>query len=436
MRIIEKERSLPVLGEWDVVVCGGGPSGLIAATAAARNGSRTLLIERYGFLGGMATAGLVAPISEFNKANRRVIDGIPYEFVSRLHDMGGAVTSYPNGNIPFDDEKYKLAAQRMVLESGAELLLHTTIAGCMACDDGGRRVTHLIIENKSGRQAVACRTAVDCTGDADICRLAGFEVKKAGVLQPMTLWFHLGNVDAEKLSERVMDTENGRFADERIANRLRELAEKQDVPMFGGPWFQWFFVDRQVGVNMLRCSGDGSDALEQTRAECRMREDMFKMIDILRSNFDEFRHCYLVKSGCQTGVRETYRIQGLYELTEDDVLRPKEFSDTVCTGAHPIDIHSPKDTEQELVTFKTHYNIPFRTLVPAGSLNVLAAGRCASADKHAFASMRVQACCMGMGQAAGTAAALCARQGKTLSELDIPELRDVLRSQKAVVGGK
>ncbi|PYG85761.1 FAD dependent oxidoreductase [Ruminiclostridium sufflavum DSM 19573] len=433
MDFLEKGRNIPVCGKWDVVVCGGGPSGFIAAIAAARSGCSTLLIERYGFLGGMATAGLVAPISEFNKEKQRVIDGIPYEFISRLHAIGGAVTSYENGNIPFDDEKYKLIAQRMVLEAGAQILFHTIVADCITEDSQGKKVTHIIVENKSGRQAVMCDTVVDCTGDADVCRRAGFETKKADELQPMSLWFHLGNVDSEKLDERIMDIENGRFADERIAKKLRELAETQEVPLFGGPWFEWYFVDRQVSINMLRCAGDGSNAFEQSRVECRMREDLFKMVEVLKNNFDEFKDCYIVKSGCQTGVRETYRITGNYEMTIKDILEPVDFSDTVCKGAHVIDIHSSKDTNQELVAFKKAYNIPLRALIPKDSINMIVAGRCASADRHAFATMRVQACCMGMGQAAGTAAALAVKTAAAICNIDVGKLRNLLREQNAII---
>ena len=157
----------PLAGKYDVVVIGGGPAGFIAAISAARQGARTALVEKYGFLGGMATAGYVAPISVFAKDNELVIGGIPWEFVKRLESMGGAFIEWPKANIDFDIELYKLCCQRMVLEAGVELYMHSSLVGC---EMDGKTVSSIIIENKNGLETLEAGRYIDCTGDADLAQ--------------------------------------------------------------------------------------------------------------------------------------------------------------------------------------------------------------------------------------------------------------------------
>ena len=166
MEQILQTRNVPVTGEYDVVVCGGGPGGWIAAVAAARMGARTALIERYGFVGGMATAGLVVPISVFTYNEKLVCGGIPWEFVQRMVEADGAEVEHPLGNISHDPECYKLIAQRMLLESGAELRFHSYLTGCIK-EEG--RITHAIVDTKSGPQALKAKYIIDSTGDGDLC---------------------------------------------------------------------------------------------------------------------------------------------------------------------------------------------------------------------------------------------------------------------------
>lgn len=432
MLISEPARQIPVVGRFDVIVCGGGPSGLIAAAAAARNGCRTLLIERYGFIGGMATSALVTPISEFRINGKQHIGGIPFELLRSAAELGGADVTLDSGNYPVNDELMKLAAQRLVLDSGAELLYHSWLSDCIV--EGGR-VTHIVVQNKAGRVAYEGTTFIDCTGDADLVRAAGFETVKNAVLQPASLWFQLGGVDTDALQDLFGDAVGGVLpVSPTIRARLSELNAEGAIPIFGGPWISKFFHDGMVSINLLREATDASDPEWFTRTECSLRENLHLIIDVLRQNFPEFADCWLVKSGIQTGVRETYHIVGQYQLTKDDVIEPKAFPDTIAKGAHVIDVHeSDSNNQGEFVVPKQEYNVPVRCLVPSGSINVITAGRCLSADGPGFGSVRTMATCMAMGQGAGTAAALQVQHGWSMSDLDFAILRKTLIDQGAVV---
>lgn len=434
--VYEPARNIPVIGSFDVAVCGGGPAGFIAAVAAARNGVRTILIERYGFLGGMATLSMVSPISVTKKNGKKIIDGIPGEFIYELDRLGGAITDYPNGNIPFDPELYKLVSQRMVLGSGANLLLHSHVTACIKSENNPGQITHLIIESKSGRQAIEARYVIDATGDADLLYAAGFPVETGEenkALQPMTLWFRLGGVDTEKLENMHMRFEKTRYYNKRVSDLLRDMSACRAIPNFGGPWFITTLRNHEASVNMTRYAGDGTDVEHLTNAECVMREDIFRFIDILREHFPEFRNCYLLDSGVQAGIRETRRIKGVYAMTAEDILAPKGFADTVAKGAHPIDIHKANGNGQQVSFIEDAYNIPYRSMLPVGSKNCIAAGRCIASTREAFASIRVQATCMALGQAAGLAAAMCGKMNKWVHELDGGALSRELKAQGAIV---
>jgi hypothetical protein len=429
----EASREIPVVGSYDVIVCGGGPAGLVAAVAAARNGAKTLLVERYGFVGGMAASALVTPISEFRINGEQHIGGIPLELLTAAAELGGANVSLESGNYPVNDETLKLAAQRMLISSGVTLLYHTWFSECVTADG---RVTHVILQNKSGRVAYEGTVFIDCTGDADLVRSAGYAVVKGDVLQPATLWFQLGGVDTDALSPLFGDAVNGILpVSDRIRERLAELNRQGEIPIFGGPWISSFFHDGMVSINLLREATDASDPEWFTRTECSLRENLHQIIEVLRENFPEFRDAWLAKSGIQTGVRETYHIVGLYQLVRDDILNPKPFPDTIAKGAHVIDIHSGESNDQDdFVIPRQSYNVPFRCLVPRGSVNLVTAGRCLSADGPGFGSVRVMATCMAMGQGAGTAAALSVKHGYSMSTMDSTALRTTLMEQGAIVG--
>ncbi|MCK4591595.1 MAG: FAD-dependent oxidoreductase, partial [Candidatus Latescibacteria bacterium] len=250
--IIEPERKISVVREVDVVVVGGGPAGFIAAVTAARNGARTLLIERYGFLGGMATSALVGPFGLRDKESP-VVEGIPREFLDRLEAAGGALRSYEGRweECGFDPEVVKYIADQMVEEAGAELFLHSFTCNTILEDD---RIKAVIIESKSGRQAITGEVFIDATGDGDIAALSGVPYEKGrkedGLLQPMTLMYRLGNVNMASI-----------WNDEKaLSEKMKEARGKGEVSpyrvCFGSPGST--IRKSEISVNTTRLYGDGT----------------------------------------------------------------------------------------------------------------------------------------------------------------------------------
>lgn len=430
MEKIQLTREAAVVGTYDVVVCGGGPAGFIAAIAAAREGAKTALIEQYGFLGGAATNSLVTPLSVFTYNGEKVIGGIPWEFLERLEKMGGGLIEKPLGNVAFDPELYKLCCQRMVLEAGIDLYLHSWLSGCQT--ERGR-ISHVFIENKNGTEALAGKVMIDATGDADLSHFAGVPMLPADrPLQPASTYFVLAGVDTEspRIAEAMHHNKQGVNCHcLPIREELIRHAEEWGIPDFGGPWFCTLLHPGVVAVNMTRTQTDACDNRDFTAAECRLREDVYKMANVLREHFPEFRNSYVSMIAPQAGVRETRRIQGAHVISGEEYVNGFRYPDSISRGAHPIDIHSSAGATQSVTFLKQAAYVPYRALVANGFPNLLVAGRCISADRQAFASLRVQASCMGMGQAAGVAAAQ-AVQGKTevnVLQLDTDRLTSRLR---------
>ncbi len=432
----EKGGTAREAGKYDVVVCGGGPAGFIAAVAAARQGARTALVERYGFLGGMATAGYVAPISEFAMDGSLVIGGIPWEFVQNLLSMGGALKEWPKGNVDFDIELYKLTAQRMVLEAGVDLFMHSSLIGCGAA---GNKVTKIIIANKNGLETVSGKVFIDSTGDADLSHLmqVPMQPNPDGEIQPSSFCFVLSGVDTSTDMMRKHMHHNGLNGHSQcraVRERLLELkAAGEDIPDFGGPWFNEVMHDGSVAVNITRHAADATDNRNFTDAECRLREDIFTFTRLLKENFPEFRNCYVASTAPQAGIRESRRILGLHTITAEEYTAGVEYEDSISRGAHPIDIHPSKGTSQVRTDLRQAAYVPYRSLVARDFPNLIVAGRCLSCDRTALASLRVQASCMGLGQAAGAAAAQSVGRNCKVQDIDTGELRAVLRNWGAVI---
>lgn len=428
MSTITIQKNIEISGSYDAVICGGGPAGFITAIAAARSGAKTALIERYGFLGGMPTAGLVAPISEFMHNGELVIGGIPWEFIKKLEADNGALIEMPTGNVSYDPEKYKLRAQRMLLEAGVDLYLHSYISGC---EVQGDTITHIVFETKDGTKALEARYVADCTGDGDIAFLAGVPLQtRSAELQPATLYFCLGNVDTDNVDKIHHEMQNVNYHMEPFQEKLREIAKKENVPNFGGPWMSWMMHKGMVLVNMTRMQANMVNPYDQTAAECKLREDVHRFVEILKTHFDQFKDTILISTATQVGIRETRRIRGMHILTSEEYRRAYHFHDAIGRGAHPIDIHASGNNEQKCEFLAKAAYIPYRSLITDSFSNYIAAGRCFSADREASASARVQGSVMSMGQAAGEAIAICSTQKISLQEIDI----EVLRSRLIRIG--
>lgn len=433
-QVLELARDLRVAHETDVLVVGGGIAGVMAAVAAGRTGGRTLLVERFGSLGGTGTAAMMNLFYVPYAAAR----GLVRELFDRLIDRGGAI---PGEFVVYDPELYKVAALEMLDEAGVGLLLHTFVSDVVMED---RTLRGIVVENKSGRQAILSRVVIDASGDADVAARAGAPYVKGrerdGKMRPMTLIFRMGGVDVRRLVEYVRGHPED-FSPDPLQCMLD--LEHHMIRIFGffklveeakgrgelWPDCHYFRVesvlpDRGVlTVNATRVYGvDGTSAEDLSRAEIETRHQMIQLAHWARAHVPGFERSFILDSANTIGVRETRRIRGEYLMTEDDILAGRHYDDVVAVdanqqnpreqGGHPPDGHEggPQDREaRELVARMFVYEIPYGCLVPREIDGLLVAGRCISVDHHADVYTRNQGSAMATGVAAGVAAALAAR---------------------------
>ena len=434
MHHLTYSKTVPVVGQYDVVVVGGGPAGFVAAISAARMGCRTALVERLSYFGGTATAGLVIPISGFYHNGNRVIGSIPWEFIRRMQELDGAVVELPKGHISANVELYKLVAQRMLLEAGVELYTNCYLSHCHMEENA---VTAVFLESKNGTEALVGRCFIDATGDGDLCRLSGVPMVEQEKLQPMSLCFVLEGVDVTTPLLKDCIHHNGfggkPSANAGIRSYLLECVEQGKLRQFGGPWFNTLVKGNGIAVNVTRIAGNGAERADLTGAEMQLREDMFTIVDLLQQKYPEFQNCSIVNSGVNAGIRETRQIQGIYTVTGDDLVNGSVFSCPVARCAHPMDIHNAASSRQTLVRLEKPAYVPHTALIPRGVDNLIAAGRCISADREALASIRVQGTLMSIGEAAGILGALAGKNDCAVCRIPEEKIQSTLQTRGLVL---
>ncbi|MFT3717747.1 FAD-dependent oxidoreductase [Pseudorhodoferax sp.] len=443
--LAEPARQTPVFADVDVVVLGGGPAGIMAAAAAARAGCSTLLVEGYGFLGGMGTAAGVTNFCGLH-ANvhgriEQVVHGLADVLLDRMRQLGGLNEPHLlfGGKIAaqaYDNPAFKVAADELVLGSGAELLFHARAAGVLM---GAPGVVHaLLVETKSGRQAIVGKVFIDCSGDGDLAFHAGapFEKGRAtgheDMMYPSTM-FRVHGVDAARAGDAwnhfgplmARAEQDGRTFPRRtpIIRPQKHTAEwRANVTQLANP----------DGSPV-----DGTDARQLSRAEVLGRRQIVEFHGFLRDYAPGFEQAYILEMAPQVGVRETRRILGDYQLTEQDVLACASFEDTIGVNGWMVEEHVAGDIRfrwQDIPHCRGFNHLPYRMLLPRGIDNLLVAGRCASMTHGGQSAARVSGGCFAMGQAAGTAAALAVASRAAPRQIDVAALQRALVAAGAYLG--
>lgn len=440
--VLEPARALPVYGEFDIVVIGGGHAGLAASTSAARHGAKVLLVERYGFLGGMGTAGGVTNFAGLygrkNGVMQQVVHGVVDELLERIAALGGlnAPQEGMQGRIrvqSYDISSLKCAADQMLVANGVNILFHAWAAAVVMQDT---QIDALVIETKSGRMAIRAAKFIDCSGDADVAHFAGvpYEVGDGhgSGLYPTTM-FRVGHVDAAQAVPAV-----GEF---KAINTLMAQVQMDKPGQYHFPRegailrpqknpTEWRANVTQIG-NAAGQAMDATDARQLSDGELLGRRQITDYFSFLRQEVPGFATAAIVDIAAQIGIRESRRIQGQYRLTGEDILASRRFDDSIGINAWPMELHTAGKIEWQF-PYNTDSNegrvyndLPWRMLVPATVSNLLVAGRCASMTHEGQSAARVSGGCFVMGQAAGTAAAMLS-SAETFADVDVRALQQLL----------
>ncbi|WP_427911886.1 FAD-dependent oxidoreductase [Ramlibacter sp. MMS24-I3-19] len=415
---------------------------MAAAVAAARAGRSTLLVERYGFLGGMGTAAGVTNFCGLH-ANvhgdiRRVVHGVASDLLERIDRLGGL--NAPHALFgktvaqAYDTAAYKIAADDLMASAGVHLLFHALGAGVIM--DSPRRLKALLVETKSGRRAIVGRCFIDASGDGDLAAWAGVPFDKGdgngNMLYPSTM-FRLNGIDPGRAG-KAWEVIPGLMLKAESEHRYR-FPRKTPIVRPQKSGIEWRVNLTQL-ANAQGNAMDGTDADELTQAEVLGRRQIAEVAGFLRE-VPGFERSYIVDIAPQVGIRETRRVRGLYRLTESDVLDCASFDDTIGVNGWPLELHMKGDVEfrwPKIPESRGFNHLPYRMVVPEGADNLWVAGRCASMSHEAQSAARVTGICFVMGQAAGTAADLALAGGRTAAEVDTAILQARLESQGAFLG--
>lgn len=435
--------------ETDIVVVGGGPAGINAAIAAGRSGARTMIIDRYGFLGGMSTIALVYPWMTYHTMDgKQVIAGIAQEIIDRLMALNASpghvrdTCGFVSTITPYDPEIYKVLVLDMLREAGVKVLLHSFVDDVTVKND---RIESVRLTTKSGKIDVKAKMFIDTSGDADVAYLAGAPILKGRdedqLTQPMTMKFRMRGVDLAKVKQYMIEHPEEFYkktpideldqlpltAVQGFYKHWKEAAlpiNRDQVLFFTGPG------EDEVLVNTTRVQGlDGTRVEDLTEAEELGRKQVLMVADFMVKHLPGFEKASISQVGAQIGIRETRRLDGVYSLQISDVTEGRRFEDCIARSGYPIDIHDPKNkgVTAAWIAGDGAYDIPYRCLLAKGVSNLLAGGRCISTSHEALATTRLSPSCMATGQAAGTAAGMAVKRGVSPHELNVKDLQQQLR---------
>ena len=457
---------LPVLAETGVLVVGGGPAGLAAAIASAHAGADTLLVERYGFYGGVITQALMGSITWYRYAQTVDAGGVCAEIEARAKAIGGSINLLTvlkdpaltelfvsraeaaglvvDGKPTYEvlrTEMFKAVADALVVDAGVTPLLHCSVVDVLK---DGNTIRGVITESKSGRQVILAKRVIDATGDADVAALAGAPFTQApkNELMEVSTNFSVSNVDlgtfvtyvamqnrtmADWVTEDCGKEMNG-FSTH-VFQAFQEAAEAGEIPSdvviraFPGGFTPGGSV---LSLNAVHQYGvDPTSVWDLTGAEIEGRRRVLMAMDVLRSRVPGFENAELSTIGASIGCRESRKIQGEYRITGDDVRNQARFEDSIGIFPEFLDAYGILC----LPTTGRYFHVPYRITVPQGVENLLVAGRCVSGDRVSFAATRQMGCCMVTGQGAGVAAALSLQQNRTCRQVDVAKLQAALVAQ-------
>lgn len=420
---------IPIYAQTDVLVAGGGLSGVAAAVSAARAGAKTMIVEKSGMFGGMASLGLVNPFMVSKNGGQYLVQGFFQELIELLKEKNACVEGelFGRPHIAFDAEILKALLPDILQEEKVDILLHAYAAGAICRENEAKGI---IIEGKSGQKRLLAKVIIDATGDADIAYYCGAQVEKGrskdGLMQPATLCFKVGGVSIENMPPR--EKINEIFNREKSTFPVKILRDR----------FLFFTAVRagEIHVNTTRMlKVDGTEIEDQTKAEIEGRKQMMVLVDFLRRHISGCENAFIDVSAPQAGFRETRRVIGEYLLTKQDILECKKFDDAIAASNYPLDMHAPSGEGVDFLELKpnTFYEMPLRCLIPKKIENLLVVGRPISVSHEAYSSTRVMPTCVATGQAGGALAAISIKNKINLRKIDSAKVQQALIAEGAFI---